>query len=247
MRFHDGPVVFSPRPKLGDEVTRYLRDSIMSGDHPAGQRILVEELARSLEVSTMPVREALAALANEGLLEALPRRGYRVAVLSRQDIEDVFVVHSYVAGLLAERSATLIDPIALAQLRDMQVQTLQIARRRAAFATRAKQVEEINYRFHRLINRVPDAARLRWFLRAATRYVPRHFYQSIPSWVDATISDHPAIIDALERRDAMDARRLTEEHIARAGQLVVDHLAARGFWSDSPTVKRSGVQVDSSG
>jgi DNA-binding GntR family transcriptional regulator len=88
----------------------------------------------------------------------------------------------------------------------------------------ARRVEELNFKFHRTINHVPDAKRLRWFLRASTRYVPRRFYETVPGWTEATRDRHSAIIDALEARDAMTARRLMELHMLEAGRLVREHL-----------------------
>jgi len=73
---------------------------------------------------------------------------------------------------------------------------------------------------------VPDANRLRWFLRTASRYVPRHFFEAIPGWVETTLADHPAIIAALRRRDAADAGKLMETHVLKAGRLVLAKLEA---------------------
>ena len=70
------------RPKLGREVTRILRDAIMSGKFSPGQRMMVDELARQLGVSTMPIREALVTLAGEGLVDELARRGFQVTTCS---------------------------------------------------------------------------------------------------------------------------------------------------------------------
>jgi DNA-binding GntR family transcriptional regulator len=211
-------------------VTRFLRDSIMSGEYQQGTRIRLEELAARLNVSTMPAREALMAMVSEGLLEPLPRRGYRVVALQRQDIEDVFAVHAFVAGHLAERAAALIGKDDIAKLEDLQREAESIVKLRISKRERAVRIDAVNFEFHRLINQVAEAPRLRWFLRAATRYVPRHFYQAIPSWTDATVADHPKIIEALRHRNAAAARRLTEDHIRHAGRLVIEHLTGRGFW-----------------
>jgi DNA-binding GntR family transcriptional regulator len=220
---------FVPRLKLGEEVTRYLRDAIMSGEYVAGERIRLEELADRLDVSTMPAREALTALVIEGLLEALPRRGYRVVSLQQQDIEDVFRVHAFIAGILAERAAKTMSREKIAQLRAMQVEAEQVKADLSA-EDRAVKIEEVNFRFHATVNREPAAPRLRWFLRAATRYVPRRFYLSIPTWRDATVQEHPAIIDALEKKNGATARRLVERHIQKAGEQVIEHFASSGAW-----------------
>jgi DNA-binding GntR family transcriptional regulator len=107
-------------------------------------------------------------------------------------------------------------------------------KQRLTKSERASRIEDFNYRFHRIINRVPDAPRLRWFLRATTRYVPRHFYQAIPEWTDATLAEHPEIIEALRKRQGKAVRNLVQEHIESAGRMVVDYLEAKGFWSEPP-------------
>lgn len=190
----------------------------------------VDELADQLGVSTMPVREALVALANEGLLDVLPRRGYRVASISRRDLEDIFVVHALVAGMIAERAAQAITPETLKLLHSIQPQIEEIAGLGDEVPGRGMRIEQLNFEFHRTINRVPDAQRLRWFLRTTTKFVPRRYYELIPEWIKATTDDHPLILEALERRDGEAAARMMVEHVTRAGELVVAHLDKMGRW-----------------
>jgi DNA-binding GntR family transcriptional regulator len=220
------PLAYLGRKKLGEETTRYLRDALLSGQYPTGERMAVHQLAESLGVSTMPVREALVTLANEGLLEVIPRRGFRVATMGPRDVEDAFRVHAHVAGLLIEEAAPIIPAATIAELRRIQAAIVEGFGQPRDDRQLAQRVEELNFKFHRTINHVPDAKRLRWFLRAATRYVPRRFYETIPGWSEATRDRHGAIIDALEARDASEARRLMELHVIEAGRLVREHLDA---------------------
>lgn len=217
------------RPKLGDEVTRRIRDTIMSGSYVAGQKLVVDDLAQQLAVSAMPVREALVALAHEGILEVSPRRGFRIAQLAARDVEDIFMVQAFLAGMLAEQATPLMNQGHIEQLYRIQADVEALAERDSE-EVRAK-IEDCNYRFHRTINHVVEAPRLRWFLRAATQYIPRHIYETIPSWTRLTVVDHPPIIEALARRDAETGRRRVEEHVIRCGTQVVENLKARGFWS----------------
>ena len=186
------------RPKLGEEVARSLRDALMAGAYPHGNRMGVEELAEQLQVSTMPVREALITLANEGLLEVLPRRGFRVANIGLQDIEDVFKVHAFLAGLLAERAAQLITAEELTELKRLEAQIDEWS----SSAGFTQEIEEANFQFHRIINKAADSKRLEWFLRAATRFVPRRFYEAVPGWIEETVGQHPTIMTEDERRHA---------------------------------------------
>lgn len=221
-----GPLKPLPiRPRLGDEVTKYLRDALWSGLFATGTRMNLEELAIQLGVSTMPVREALQTLATEGLLESHPRRGFWVAPLRGNDVSDVFRVHAFVAGLLAEEAARSISDADLEHLGaiDDKMQTLASSRKRGPQGSR--EFEELNYAFHRLINHASDSPRLRWFLRACERNVPRRFYGAIPGYLETAVADHPGIIEALERRDTAEARLSMEQHVARVGARILDNLA----------------------
>jgi DNA-binding GntR family transcriptional regulator len=222
------------RPRLGEEVARALREAIMTGVFRPGDRLAVEDLASQFGVSAMPVREALVVLASEGIVGGVARRGFRVAQIRRRDFEDAFSVHAYVAGLLAAAAAEQITNFELDRLRSIQEQIVDVSTGRAPTpgSTAAQKVAELNYEFHRTVNRIPDADRLRWFLRAATRYIPRRFYDEIPGWLDATVAEHPALLDAFERHDPAAARALTVAHVSRAGALVVAHLAKIGYWAN---------------
>jgi DNA-binding GntR family transcriptional regulator len=226
-RFAGVARVPAPRVKLADEVVTYLREGIMIGRYRSNERLGVEELARELDVSTMPIREALLTLASEGLVEVQPRRGARVVELDVQDIEDVYEAHAHFAGRLAERASSKFTDDALTALADMQQQI-----EAAAAEKDSEAVEALNFQFHRVINRTADAPRLQWFIRAATRYVPRRFYEEIPGWSHASAEDHPSIVEALQRRDGQVARILMERHVMRAGLLVVQFLKESG-WPDT--------------
>jgi DNA-binding GntR family transcriptional regulator len=219
----------APRKKLGEEVAQYLREALMAGRYLADQRLGVEDLAEELGVSTMPVREALLTLANEGLLVVRPRRGFRVVQLAVQDIEDVYDVHAYLSGRLAERAAANISAHTVGTLADLQ----RRIERAVADNEPPAVLERLNYEFHREINRCAKSPRLEWFLRAATRYLPRQFYEDIPEWAQTSAQDHPGIIDALARHDGDAARQLMTQHVERAGALVVQSLLARG-WPRGP-------------
>ena len=221
------------RMRMGEEAARYLRDSLMGGRYAVGERVGIEGLAKEIGVSTMPVREALLTMANEGLLEILPRKGFRVAGVTRQDFEDIFMIHATIAGTLAERAAGLSGPELLATLRGLQAEINSVNGQRGDRTQVSVRVEELNFQFHRHINQVADSNRLRWFLRAATRFIPRHFYKAIPGWIEATVEDHPPLILAFAARDGALAGRLMTEHVLKAGRLVVSHLDSGQFWSAS--------------
>jgi DNA-binding GntR family transcriptional regulator len=73
-------------------VYRTLRDAISNCELRPGERLIIDELARRLQVSAIPVREALQLLQSEGLVVTVPHVGATVAPVTRDSIVDVFTV-----------------------------------------------------------------------------------------------------------------------------------------------------------
>jgi DNA-binding GntR family transcriptional regulator len=215
------------RPQLSDEVAGLLRDRIMSGELRPGERIRLERVAEEFGVSITPVREALLTLRGEDMVELEPRRGYLVAPLSRQDITDLFGLQGDIAGELAARVA--------GQTTDAQLADLVSANRVlrcAVQARRVHEIEQLEYEFHRMINRLAQARKLSWFLRTATRYTPNRFYAADPSWREGMLTDHDAILAALTAHDPAAARTAMTRHFTDGAERLVKHLDGLGVWSE---------------
>lgn len=215
------------QPQLSETVASLLRDRIMSGQLRPGQRIRLEEVAQETGLSITPVREALLMLRAEDMVELQPRRGHVVAPLSRQDIIDVFALQGHIAGELAARVALDLTPD---QLDDLRQQHERL--RRAAQARQVSRVEQLEYEFHRRINRLADARKLSWLLRTVTRYTPSRFYAADPEWRAGMLADHEALLDALEARDPDTVRPVMARHFTDGAERLVKHLDGLGVWND---------------
>jgi DNA-binding GntR family transcriptional regulator len=79
------------RPRtLAERALEDLQEAILSGELPPGAPLRLEKLARSLDMSPMPVREAIRQLEALGLAEHVPHRGARVSRLSLADLRDTY-------------------------------------------------------------------------------------------------------------------------------------------------------------
>lgn len=101
-----------------DAVGQYLRDEILSGALPPGTPIKDAELARELNLSITPVREAIAQLISEGLVEALPNKRRRVTVVSDRNAVELLEVLGLVMTALLERAAARLDAAQIDALSD---------------------------------------------------------------------------------------------------------------------------------
>jgi DNA-binding GntR family transcriptional regulator len=73
-------------------VYQSLRGAIMRGELPPGQRLVIDDIARRLAVSAIPIREALQSLQAEGLVVSAPHVGATVASISQDEVHEVFSI-----------------------------------------------------------------------------------------------------------------------------------------------------------
>lgn len=97
------------RLTLADQVHDALRDMLLAGELVPNQRLSLRDLAARLQVSMMPVREAVGRLAARGALEVLPNRAIRVPLMpaaAYRDLVDTRILNESRAAALAARNAT---------------------------------------------------------------------------------------------------------------------------------------------
>jgi len=220
------------RQQLADEVACHLRDLIMAGRLRPGDFIRLEEFAAELDVSITPVREALLTLRGEDMVELVPRRGYVVAPLSRQDVRDLFSLQADIAGELAARATARMTDDVLAGLTELQQELAE-----AVAGVRLDDVEHWEFEFHRVVNRTAGARKLSWFLHNATRYTPTRFYSSNEGWRGSMLDDHAALLRALAGRDAEAARRVMQRHFTDGADRLTVHLDEIGLWAGTPAAE----------
>jgi DNA-binding GntR family transcriptional regulator len=110
-----------------------LRDAILSGELQPGEKIVEEQLCADFGISRAPLREALRLLAQQGLVEQLPRRGSRVADWSPSDILALFALrhvlecHAIETALPAEDLESALSPVRSA-LDEMRTATDELDR-----------------------------------------------------------------------------------------------------------------------
>ena len=199
-----------------------LRRSIVAGDLRPGQRVGQEEIAERLGVSLAPVREALAALEQEGQVTYKPRRGYFVTELRLDDLHEIYELRTLLEDRAARRAARLHDEDAL--------ERIELAAREVVEAAEAGDVAAelaANRRFHFALLEAPGqthALRLIRLLWDSTETYRALYYNSPTARVEA-VRAHQRIVAALR---AGDGDRLVAEldaHRQRALDLLSEILA----------------------
>lgn len=97
------------KTSLVQQVYDVVMDALDRGDLQPGQRIVASEIAKTLDVSRAPVREALAVLAGRGVVELLPDRGAVLRPMSRRDLSAVYEIVAPIAAVGIRAAAARID------------------------------------------------------------------------------------------------------------------------------------------
>jgi DNA-binding GntR family transcriptional regulator len=241
-------VSYSGRPPtLSEHVARHVRGLILSGHVHQGDFLRLERLARDLDVSVTPVREALMALRSEGFVTLEPNRGFAVARLSQRDVYDMFLVKAQVAEELAARAARLVTPEMLASL-----VAIQDAFEDAARTHDLPALEALNDEFHSVINDAAESPKLSFFYSAASygatlplelwdEKQPARQSHVLDLLIEPSLVEHHAIIEALKRRDAEGARSAMREHLLHGGEVVIEHLQRTEVRSEDRTARPAGL------
>ena len=92
-----------------------IRKAIINGEFTSGDRLLQAELAKQLNISVTPVREALSRLKEEGLIESVPHRGTTVAKLNIEQAEETYAMRKLLEPILIRRNIDSIPDEELAR------------------------------------------------------------------------------------------------------------------------------------
>jgi GntR family transcriptional regulator, vanillate catabolism transcriptional regulator len=204
-------------------VVQRIREMILQGQLAPGQRVTEAGVAEHLGISRTPVRQALPALAQEGLLVASGARGYTVREFTIQEILDAIDVRAALEGIAAHALAARGLPRAILKaFGDCLEEGDEIFVKRKLVEEDGVRYGQMNERFHRLI--LEGAGKtIVSDLAARCQMVPFASPSSIAfdSLDDAVAYDlllyahrqHHAIVDAMEGGEGARAEALLREHV----------------------------------
>jgi len=206
--------------QLSELVIARLRQSITSGAYSPGDRLIEGRIAEELDVSRVPVREALRALAAEGLVEVRPRHGAVVASLDPSAAREMVQIRATLEGLNARLAAEHSTPELVKQIE----QVLREGNAKVE-AGEAAGLLELNARFHDLLYAAGANSMLSDLMRSLRDRTRMLFVNASDEEVRVTWNEHAAILRAVQSGDATLAALLAERHVMRAAQHYLDRVA----------------------
>jgi DNA-binding GntR family transcriptional regulator len=217
-------------------VVEALRESILSGERPAGSRLNLDEIAEELGVSRMPVREALKQLETEGLVTIYPHRGVEVSELTLDDIEEIFGIRT-----LLERGAITraIPNLTLSELEAMR----EVLTKMDSVSGHGSEWMELNARFHSIINEACGWPRLVEMINILRANVDRYLrtYWRVKGYQKPQ-QQHWAIYEACRERDVDKAEAILTEHFEDTLKVLLSGLNKKPRKA-KPRLSRRGSRI----
>jgi len=206
----------APRGSRVENAYAALRQRILDNVYPPGHQALEGELAIALGISRTPVREALIRLANEGLVEVVPRHGMRVLPVSPVDMKEIYVVLTALEGTAAEA-------LALRRPSDAELEPLVEATRDMKRALKANDLDawaRADERFHQ---RLVELAGNRTLVDAVARlgdrvHRARMFTLRLRPKPVSSTQEHLAMLERIRAGDAAGAVEVNRKHRERASR-----------------------------
>jgi len=211
----DGSIL--ARQTMQEAVLEHLRNMILNRQLLPGERLAQDELAKQLDVSRTPIREALHKLASEGLVTISPYKGASVAEFSPSELEEIYSVRSALESHAAYLAAQRITDEELEQL-EVLLHQIEEAFQKKDFL----RLLEVHHQFHASIC---VAAKQQRLCKLAIQHLElTDLYQrmalSLGRGARDPVVEHKEILETLRRRDADAAEHLIRIHL----QLTVSEL-----------------------
>jgi DNA-binding GntR family transcriptional regulator len=193
-------------------VYEFLKDKIIDGFYGPGEKLSEREIAKLVNVSRTPAREALRVLEYEGFVANITKRGVFVKKYSPGELDTIHKMLIRLEGLAVEMAAPRLSEGDLRNLQKMNNRMKSLASRK-----NYRDYLTINIDFHLLFPRVTGSAELFDILSQLRKRTFRFYYAQITMVNDPEqyVNDHQEIIDALRGRIHEKPEKLMEKHIDR--------------------------------
>lgn len=207
---------------IRDIAYEQLKHAIISGDIPAGSRIVETAYADKLHISRTPLREALRKLERDGLVEYVLHRGVVVRAFTIHDIDEIFTIRNAMMMLILPSIVENVTPDAIERLKSILAE-MDIAQEKMD----ADALAHLNRSFHSSIEHLSDKRRILSVIDSQEEYIIRFSAVTIASIVRRSTAhqEHHQMVELLEKKDLESLKELMHRHLEESKETCLAALA----------------------
>lgn len=203
-----------------------LKHAIITGQIPAGSRIVETAYADKLHISRTPLREALQKLERDGLVEYVLHRGVIVRAFTISDIEEIFAIRNAMMMLLL--------PSVVENATEEDIERLHAIVKEMDKAVEVQDMEktaQLNRAFHGGLEKLSDKRRIMRVIDSQEEYIMRFSAVSIASIERRNVvnQEHYEMVEMLRKKDLEGLKQLTKHHLEESKVACLRAVKERGF------------------
>ena len=205
---------------LTERAYQYLEEGILDVRFAPGMRVSEAEVARSLQMSRGPVREALRKLESVGLVTREANRGARVADFNEKELGDLDALRSHLLSLAGRLAAEHARPVQIEKMSDI-IEQMGVAVGPKNYSA----YPELNFQFHRLLNEMGGNEKLSELIDQIYRQISRYqlLAMSYREGLEDSLESHRRILAAITAEDAAAERELAD-HVRLSYQILLSNF-----------------------
>ena len=211
------------RRQISADVYSILKEKILSCELAPGERLAVDSIARQLTISRTPVKDALARLSAEGLVEIRARKGTFVTRVDPEEIRESFEVLVALEAKACEMLEGRIDAEKLNALRD-------VSQRQTTSGVSLANSAALDARFHQLLVEYSGNRKLLdLYMRLSAHLQIARMHYSSDDWkgrLDQSREEHLAILNAIAENAFQQANQLLRQHIQATRDRLIQDITA---------------------
>jgi DNA-binding GntR family transcriptional regulator len=201
-----------------------LKKAIITGEIPAGERIVETDYADRLHISRTPLREALRKLERDGLVEYVLHRGVVVRAFTIEDIDEIFTIRNAMMMLILPSIVENVTDEKIRELRDILKQMDEEYERADADALAIS-----NRLFHGTMEHISTKIRILRVIDSQEEYIKRFQATTIASVVRRSNAhqEHHEMVDLLEKRDLEGLKVLFQHHFEESKETCLNAVRTK--------------------
>lgn len=215
-----------------------LRERIRSGELAPGARLRVEQLARELEMSPTPIREALRILQADRLVNYRPHYGIVVAEFSDAQIHEIYRVRALLEPFAVELAVPLLDDQQLSELERLHEQHAT-----AVQSDQASVIGHLNSAWHWMIYEASGSPLLNSLIHGLWEASPWRTMWALPGLRELSHREHASVMEAIGLRDAARAAEAMRVHVDSGEAMLLARLEGEVAAPSRPSL-RVGEKAD---
>ncbi|SHJ76321.1 DNA-binding transcriptional regulator, GntR family [Clostridium amylolyticum] len=217
---------FNQDKPIREIVYECLRENIIKGVIPVGERIVEKVFADKLNISRTPVRDALRRLEMEELVKSIPGKGIVVKKITVEEVIEIYKIRANLEVLAAEEAMENITPEEIKKIQDLLDLTEEMNNQ-----GNVKEVVRLFAEFNAQIYEASRMKRLVTMISKLSEYLKRFrdISMSENKRREKGLKEHREILNAIVEKNHKDIDEIIKRHLQFSMEIVINEIRAQGI------------------